>query len=60
MIPPLTHGHHLANYADQVEIDYGWAALSEGRAEGPCGWLMDRFAPVVASFLTADVQVVFR
>jgi predicted 3-demethylubiquinone-9 3-methyltransferase (glyoxalase superfamily) len=28
---------------DQAEIDHYWAALSEGGAPGPCGWLKDRF-----------------
>ncbi len=29
--------------ADQDEVDYYWATLSEGGAEGPCGWLKDRY-----------------
>ena len=28
---------------DQEEIDYYWEKLSEGGAEGPCGWLKDRY-----------------
>jgi predicted 3-demethylubiquinone-9 3-methyltransferase (glyoxalase superfamily) len=31
------------NCADQEEIDYFWAKLSEGGQEGPCGWLKDRY-----------------
>jgi len=27
----------------QDEVDYLWAALSEGGEEGPCGWLKDRY-----------------
>jgi predicted 3-demethylubiquinone-9 3-methyltransferase (glyoxalase superfamily) len=27
----------------QKEVDYFWAKLSDGGAEGPCGWLKDRY-----------------
>ena len=33
----------LVNCADQNEIDYYWARLSEGGEEGVCGWLKDKF-----------------
>ncbi|WP_405774031.1 VOC family protein [Streptomyces sp. NBC_00859] len=33
----------LVNCADQEEIDYYWAKLSEGGQEGPCGWLKDKY-----------------
>jgi len=28
---------------DQEEVDMFWGKLSEGGAEGPCGWLKDRY-----------------
>jgi predicted 3-demethylubiquinone-9 3-methyltransferase (glyoxalase superfamily) len=28
---------------NQDEVDYYWAALGDGGAFGPCGWLKDRF-----------------
>ena len=33
----------MVNCADQEEVDYYWAKLSEGGEEGPCGWLKDRY-----------------
>ena len=33
----------LINCADQEEVDFYWAKLSEGGEEGPCGWLKDRY-----------------
>jgi predicted 3-demethylubiquinone-9 3-methyltransferase (glyoxalase superfamily) len=33
----------LIDCADQDEVDYYWAKLSEGGEEGPCGWLKDRY-----------------
>ncbi|HEX8990961.1 MAG TPA: VOC family protein [Anaerolineales bacterium] len=29
--------------ADQQEVDYFWARLSEGGEKGPCGWLKDKY-----------------
>ena len=33
----------LINCADQDEIDYYWAKLTDGGEEGQCGWLKDSF-----------------
>ncbi|HEX5588617.1 MAG TPA: VOC family protein [Acidimicrobiia bacterium] len=33
----------LVNCADQDEVDYYWAKLSDGGQESQCGWLKDRF-----------------
>ncbi|MBB4889619.1 VOC family protein [Streptomyces netropsis] len=46
--------------ADQDEVDYYWAKLSEGGAEGPCGWLKDKYGlswqvvPAVMTELLTD------
>ena len=49
----------LINCADQDEIDYYWAKLSEGGEEGPCGWLKDRYGvswQVVPSEAVAELM----
>ena len=33
----------LINCADQDEVEYYWAKLTEGGEEGQCGWLKDKF-----------------
>ena len=33
----------MINCADQDEVDYYWAKLSEGGEEGMCGWLKDKY-----------------
>jgi predicted 3-demethylubiquinone-9 3-methyltransferase (glyoxalase superfamily) len=33
----------LINCADQQEVDYYWAKLTEGGQESQCGWLKDRY-----------------
>ena len=33
----------MVNCADQDEIDYYWAKLTEGGEESMCGWLKDRY-----------------
>jgi predicted 3-demethylubiquinone-9 3-methyltransferase (glyoxalase superfamily) len=33
----------LISCADQDEVDYYWAKLSEGGEEGQCGWLKDKY-----------------
>lgn len=33
----------LVDCADQAEIDYYWARLSDGGEESMCGWLKDRY-----------------
>ena len=33
----------LINCADQDEVDYYWAKLTEGGEESQCGWLKDRY-----------------
>ena len=50
----------LVECADQAEVDYYWAALSEGGEESRCGWLKDRYglswqvAPTELETLLAD------
>ncbi len=33
----------LISCADQAEVDYYWAKLTDGGEESQCGWLKDRF-----------------
>ena len=46
----------------QQEIDYYWEKLTEGGAEGPCGWLKDKFglswqvAPSILPLLLQDPE----
>lgn len=41
---PLTDAVSLQVVVDtQEEIDHLWAALTDGGAPGPCGWLTDRY-----------------
>lgn len=48
------------NCETQDEVDYFWSTLSEGGAEGPCGWLKDRYGvswqiiPTVLPELVSD------
>ena len=46
---PLTEAvSFVVSCETQEEIDRYWAALSEGREEGPCGWLTDRLEAAAA------------
>ncbi|MEW1655894.1 MULTISPECIES: VOC family protein [unclassified Streptomyces] len=45
--------------ADQEEVDYYWAKLSQGGEEGPCGWLKDKYGlswQVVPEVMTDVLQ----
>lgn len=33
----------IVNCETQEEVDYYWTKLTEGREEGPCGWLKDKY-----------------
>jgi predicted 3-demethylubiquinone-9 3-methyltransferase (glyoxalase superfamily) len=50
----------LITCADQAEIDYYWAKLTDGGEEGQCGWLKDKYglswqvAPVGMDTMLSD------